>query len=140
MAKKTKEVLYAEARELYCYTDLTLSEIGDTLGINVNTLYKLSTKENWVLLKESKIKEAIKAKNIIISNRKLQNIKFYEDTMDLCNTLKDEAYSGKEIKCIIEAHILAEDRYFLLAKEQLELVENDESNSAEGILEELASI
>lgn len=140
MAKKTKRELYDEARELYCYTDLSLQEIGEQLGINVNTLYKYSTKEKWVLLKESKVREAIKYKNIILSDRKLRNIKFYETVMDKCENLIKDSEFFKEIKELVATFTIAEDRYFLLSKEKLEVVENEKEEGGNGILDELANL
>lgn len=140
MAKKTKRELYDEARELYCYTDLSLQDISNQLGINVNTLYKYSTKEKWVLLKESKVRDAIKYKNIIISDRKLRNIKFYEEVMNKCESLMNDSDFFKEIKELVATFQMAEDRYFLLSKERLEIIEQENDDKGTGILDELANL
>lgn len=141
MAKKTKEVLYAEARELYLNTDLKLSEIAEQLGIKVNTIYTISNREKWALLKESRLKEIISDRNIMLNSRKVKSIEFYDKVLDKCNSLLyEEGVMGKELKLICETHILAETRLFLLAKEKLEVVEKDEEGNSEGILAELAKM
>lgn len=139
MAKKTREALYKEARELYLSTDLKFTEIAERLNIKINTLYTISTRESWALLKESNIKEIISDKNMLLNDRKLKSIKFYSDIMDKCISLLTEPMGAKELKEVVATHIIAEDRLFLLSKSQLEEAKQD-NDSGGGILDELAGI
>lgn len=139
MAKKKGNPKIEEAREIYCTTDLSLQDIAEELGINVNTLYKYSTQEKWVLLKESKVRDAIQYRNQILLDRKLKDIKFYETIMNKCSELVEQVEVGKELKELTATFILAEDRYFLLSKERLE--SNKEiASTGESILDELANM
>ena len=141
MAKKKGNQKIEEARNLYCFSeDLTLQEIADQLGINVNTLYKYSTQEKWVLLKESKIKESIQFRHQILTDRKLRDIAFYEQVMDKCESLVEVADSGRELKELTSTFALAESKFFLLSRENIELIKEESSSTGDSILDELASI
>lgn len=139
MAKKTKDRLYKEARELYLNTDLKLTDIAEQLGIKINTLYTISNREQWALLKDEKIKEIISDRNIMLNDRKLKSIEFYDTVMEKCiKLLDDEEIRGKELKSITETHILAEGRLFLLSKHMIETKKEEDGN--DGILNELANM
>ena len=140
MAKKKGNPRIDEARELYCTTDLTLQDIADQLGINVNTLYKHSTQNKWVLLKESKVREAIQYRNQILIDRKLKDITFYEMVMEKCSSLVEVADTGRELKELTATFTLAEDRFFMLSKETIEINKEESSSTGESILDELANI
>lgn len=139
MAKKTKDRLYKEARELYLNTDLKLTDIAEQLGIKINTLYTISNREQWSLLKEEKIKEIISDRNIMLNDRKLKSIEFYDSVMYNCKKILDDGeIRGKELKSITETHIMAESRLFLLSKHMIETKKEEDNN--DGILNELANM
>lgn len=140
MAKKIKEDLYKEARELYIYTDLSLADISKQLNIKVNTLYTMSTREKWALLKTDKIKEVVNAKNTMINDRKLKSIEFYEKVMDLCSFLIGGDLTSRDIKEYVATYNLAEDRFLLLASSPLEIKKEEKENNTGGILEELSEL
>lgn len=138
--KSIKHNLFNQARELYLNTDNSLQDIALMLDIKVNSLYRRSQAEKWSLLKDTRIEEALNEKNELINERKVKNLAFYEEIMDRCKAMLNENSNLKEIT---ETHILAETRFFLLAKENLtksieaSINAQKEKNS---ILEEIAKM
>lgn len=137
----TKKIV--EARETYIHSELTLSEISEQFGINLNTLYTRSSKEGWALLRHNKIKEIISDRNILLNDRKLKSLEFYDKVLTRCYNFINSGMKldAKELKEIIATHIMAEDRYFLISKHALIEKENgDNSNKSNGILDDLANV
>lgn len=135
MSRIDNTELYTQARDLYISTDLSIRDVAEQFDLNVNNLYNRSMKENWVLLKSSKIKEAIEAKNRIIYSKKLENIQFYADVMDKCKELKNLCMNGKELKEVVQTNMLAEDRFYLLTS----VVKEEDVDKTTGLLSELAN-
>ena len=132
-----------EARETYINSELTLAEISEQFGVKLNTLYTRSSKEGWALLRNNKIKEIISDRNILLNDRKLRSLDFYDKALTRCYNMINSGVSldAKELKEVVATHIMAEDRYFLISKHALmEKEDKDNNNKSNGILDDLASV
>lgn len=130
-----------EARETYINSELSLSDIAEQFDIKINTLYTRSSREGWALLRADRIKEVISDRNIMLNDRKLRSLEFYDKALTKCyNMINDADVDAKSLKDIVATHIMAEDRYFLISKHTLMEQEEKNDNNSNSILDELSNI
>lgn len=114
-----------------------ISELAEKYNVNINTLYSRRRREGWDLLRDKKIADIAKARHMMINAIKSKSLGFYTDTLDLCQQHLEGDLTPKELKVVVETRALAEDRLFLFAGEILKAELEEDTNKAEGLLDDI---
>lgn len=129
----------AEARSMYVMDGHSIPVIAKHFKVAVQTIYALSYRENWNLLRESKSDELFKLRMGALNDLKAESMEFYRGCLEKCIQLLAEVDKPLNLKFLVESRILAENRILLLAGEELEKKEEIKSKG-DGLLDELAGL
>lgn len=101
------------ARSMYITTDMSIPMIAEQLGISKYTLSKYCQSEKWSLLKQN---PEFKDWSLEVVNEIYDRITFYNDAQKLLHDLmlREEYQTPKDIKMIIEAYKVADERTMAL--------------------------
>ena len=107
--KKGEGDKIALARALYISTDMSIPAVARQIGVSEETLYKHSAKGKWSLLK---VNPEFQEWSLQLVNEIYESIDFYEKAKDSIGQMLGmaEYFNPKDVKVIVEAYRLAEDR------------------------------
>lgn len=97
------------ARSLYITTDMSIPAIAEQLGISKHTLAKYCQSEKWSLLKQN---PEFKDWSLEMVDEIYNRIDFYNDSQKILHDLllREEYQTPKDIKMIVEAYRVADER------------------------------
>lgn len=97
------------ARSLYITTDMSIPAIAEQLGISKHTLAKYCQSEKWSLLKQN---PEFKDWSLEMVDEIYNRIDFYNDAQKILHDLmlREEYQTPKDIKMIVEAYRVADER------------------------------
>lgn len=97
------------ARSLYITTDMSIPAIAEQLGISKHTLAKYCQSEKWSLLKQN---PEFKDWSLEMVDEIYNRIDFYNDAQKVLHDLmlREEYQTPKDIKMIVEAYRVADER------------------------------
>lgn len=97
------------ARSLYITTDMSLPLIAEQLGISKYTLQKYCQREKWSLLKQN---PEFNDWSVEMVDEIYTRIEFYNDAQKLLHDLllREENQTPKDVKAIIEAYKITDER------------------------------
>lgn len=134
MGKRLDEDLMEEIRYSYINDGITVAELARMHGLEAKALYSRKRRENWDTLVVANNVEIAKLRSKAILSIKGRSMEFYEKMLDKTDSL-GEFISARDIKALIEARILIENRMFMYSKETLE-DDSVKESSGIGLLDE----